>query len=433
TALLDVARGAHDDRGEARALSRLALLAAHESMDVAAAVPLLHDAARLAEASDDGALRAEIEWHLAQMSIYQGRLAAVEAHGQRALALAQASAQPDLAARSLNALTYGSFFAGDWPMMEARARAAATEFARLGNQALEIDSRNQLIDAQIALGDPRAAWVTGQATIAAARATDNAWGLAIALSAVAMGLLDLGDYAGADTLSAESLALVRAHGLAAVRVMSALRRAAVDRALLAPRAAQHALAAALAFNAEAPMPAFFDEIIAAEQCAVAAAAGRWAAAAAAAQAALAARSPGALRTGRSRWLETEALLRSGAEAAARADLAAFTTAAAANPRYQIAAWRATAVLAAWDRDPAPALAALEAARALATRLDLPGELWPIAAELGARYAAAGQPAAAAAAQQQAAALIQQIAAPLPPAARRQFLRAPQVQQVRRAR
>jgi hypothetical protein len=180
------------------------------------------------------------------------------------------------------------------------------------------------------------------------------------------------------------------------------------------------------------MPSFFDEIIASINCAVRAANGQWDAAIPFAQAALAARGPAQLRHATSRWWQTESLLRAGAGEAARADAAAFMAAAQDTPRLRIAAHRAAAVCARWAGDSAAEVGHLEAARAAATALDLPGELWTLATDLAPLYQAAGDAPAARAAWNQAAAILHGIAAGLTAPLRAAFLATPQAQAIVRA-
>jgi hypothetical protein len=66
TSLLAYARGAGELAMESSALNRLAILAAQQSFDLAAARGLLEEAWRVAEASSEPVILAETEWNLAQ-------------------------------------------------------------------------------------------------------------------------------------------------------------------------------------------------------------------------------------------------------------------------------------------------------------------------------------------------------------------------------
>jgi hypothetical protein len=89
--------------------------------------------------------------------------------------------------------------------------------------------------------------------------------------------------------------------------------------------------------------------------------------------------------GLTRWHETEALLRGGSADQAREDVRRFGERAHNKRRYRIPYLRALAVLAHWENEIDQAITHLEAARALAEQLGLPGELWQILAALGELY------------------------------------------------
>jgi hypothetical protein len=71
--------------------------------------------------------------------------------------------------------------------------------------------------------------------------------------------------------------------------------------------------------------------------------------------------------------------------------------------------RSQALLAQWDGDAAQAITHLEAALALAHKMELPGEAWPILGELGKLYAERGDPAQAQQACAEVAAIIRRLA------------------------
>ena len=86
------------------------------------------------------------------------------------------------------------------------------------------------------------------------------------------------------------------------------------------------------------------------------------------------------------WYETEALLRGGDGALARAGIARLDQAVGNNKRYRLILLRSQAVLAQWDGDADQAITHLQAALALAQEMGLPGEAWPILGALGGLYA-----------------------------------------------
>jgi tetratricopeptide (TPR) repeat protein len=110
------------------------------------------------------------------------------------------------------------------------------------------------------------------------------------------------------------------------------------------------------------------------------------------------------------WYETQALLRGGEDAAARAGIARLGAAVGANRRYRLILLRSRAVLAEWDGAVAQALGHLQAALALAHAMGLPGEAWPILGELGRLYGEQGEAEQAHTAYREAAAIIRQFAA-----------------------
>jgi tetratricopeptide (TPR) repeat protein len=109
------------------------------------------------------------------------------------------------------------------------------------------------------------------------------------------------------------------------------------------------------------------------------------------------------------WYETEALLRGGDEQLARAEVAQLSQIVGTNRRYKVILLRSQAVLAQWDGALETAVSHLEAALTLAREMKLPGEEWPILAELGRLYAAQGEDAKAKAAYGETAVIIRRLA------------------------
>ena len=108
------------------------------------------------------------------------------------------------------------------------------------------------------------------------------------------------------------------------------------------------------------------------------------------------------------WYETEALLHGGDEALARAEIERIATITGTNRRYQLPLLRSQAVLAQWDGDVVQAIVHLETALALAQEMGLPGEEWPILAELGELYAEQGEEAKSKAAYGEAGTIIHRL-------------------------
>ena len=109
------------------------------------------------------------------------------------------------------------------------------------------------------------------------------------------------------------------------------------------------------------------------------------------------------------WYETEALLRGGDEALARAEVERLSEIVGSNKRYRLILLRSQAVLAQWDGDLTQAITHLQAALALAQEIGLPGEEWPILGELGRLYAVQGEEVMAQQAYQDATVIIHRLA------------------------
>jgi tetratricopeptide (TPR) repeat protein len=116
-----------------------------------------------------------------------------------------------------------------------------------------------------------------------------------------------------------------------------------------------------------------------------------------------------LPVGLTGWYETEALLRGGDGDLARAEVERLARIVGNNRRYRLILLRSQAVLAQWDGDVDQAIAHLQAALALAQEIGLPGEAWPILAELARLYAEQGEDGKAKQAYGEAAIIIQQLA------------------------
>ncbi len=418
TALRARAQAARDAPQQVAALTQLALLAAQESMDLTAAEALLAEARAVADAHGDAAGLALVEWNLAQLDVYRGQPGPTPDHALRALALARAHDQPALAARSLNAAAYASFFLGDWAAVATYAGEARAAFATFGDRIMERDSLSLRGYALIHLGDTPGAVAAGREAVALARDLDNAWAIAAAACFLAIALTETGDYEVALAIAGEGLALAETHSLVQVRVLSALSAGLVHRALLDPAAALAADTQAAAFHEAVRMPTAFAELVAGALCADHALAGDWPAAAVAAHRALALRDPTRLVSPWTRPLETAALLHAGAVDAARGDLTALGARAPLAPRFHLAWQQAAAVFAEATGDPAGATDHLEAARNVAATLGLPGAALEIAGDLARLYGAAGQAAAATAAANMARAEIDGLAAGIADPARR---------------
>jgi hypothetical protein len=118
--------------------------------------------------------------------------------------------------------------------------------------------------------------------------------------------------------------------------------------------------------------------------------GDWEAAYRYAHQSLAAHNHSLLHGGLYHWYVTEALLRGGDLALARADAQRFGQQFGHSQRYQIPYRRCLAVLAEWEGDIGQAIEHLTIANTLAEAMSLPGEQWQILAALGELYRSSGE-------------------------------------------
>ncbi len=127
--------------------------------------------------------------------------------------------------------------------------------------------------------------------------------------------------------------------------------------------------------------------------------------------------------------ETEALLRGDDEELARDGVRIIEACAAGNRRYRIPYLRAAATLARWDGQFEEAVEYLGEAGRIARNIGLPGEIWPIEADLGRLYRELGSEELAARAYTRAASVLEGLAGDIKEEGlRSQFLAARSVQE-----
>jgi hypothetical protein len=226
----------------------------------------------------------------------------------------------------------------------------------------------------------------------------------------------------------QAVDMAREYKISTVQRLALAALGNVCQALLMLEEAREAHGEALALDAVI-MQRRFAATISDELCAEAAMASDWALALRYARQALELRKTSELYfyTGLTLWCTVDALLRGGDRAYAHDVLDRFGARIGANPRYRIAYLRAQAVI---DRARAAEAAGLGAAASLARELALPGQLWPILAELGASYRAQGDDERASQAFAEAAAIVHQLAARMEDdELRARFLAAPAVREV----
>jgi hypothetical protein len=389
TALRSEAHDADDPRVECAALNRLATLAETAGFDLEAQGAYLEAAQALAVASDDQAGKAETLWNLARHSVFRLALTEALSQSQQALELARGLDVQELVGRNLNWLALVESLVGAWTDALTHAEEAQAIFAALGDTVMRADSMAIAAGVYTMLGQPKRAVAVARQAYAMNLEIDNRAGVADAGEELARGLLDCGEYGEALEVSHATVSAARDSGqtmalIGTLALLGGIQRAigAIDAALAAHREAE--------VRAESMHFPLFSEHIAAELCADYAALGDWAQAAKQARRALAARAQhSACYVGRTRWCETEALVRAGELAQAVDDVQRFGARVGGSPRLRIAYLRAQAVVDLAHRQLTQAIDGLEAARKLAQACDLVGELWPIAAALSKLYQQCG--------------------------------------------
>ncbi|MFN8539840.1 MAG: AAA family ATPase [Thermomicrobiales bacterium] len=426
-ALLALSRASRQPARECDALNRLATVRAQGSFDLPGAMGLLAQAQAAAERSGDQLRLAETNWNQAQLTFYAWRLEECLAHGERALALAESLANPDLTARCLNIVGYAHMMLAHVPETEHFAGKARTLAATLDNRVIEIDCLSILTIIRVHAGDLQGGITAGQAGLALGRTIENPWGIANCTHALAQGLLDIGDIGAALAIAQEGLAAAQIAGHPPTIVFNLITLGNIFRALFSPEQAQqfHREALAIGEALHHPLLTEWSLIELNADCALA---GDGDAAASHARRAIAIRNHKQVYAGIARWCETEALLHSGEAELAIADIARSRQHPQTLPRSEFQLLRCEAVLAEARNDLATALVYLTAALMLARDLGLVPEHWQTSVALGDALLRHGDEASSHQAYREAATIVQQIAARIPePPLREAFLAAPPAQ------
>jgi len=361
------------------ALNRLATLASMRS-GYDKAVSLLQQAREVATHSSDTLGLAETEWNLAQFSNYHLDGANTVAHGRTALALAREIGNDELSARCLNVLSYGERALNLAHDALSHAEESSRLYAALGNRAMQVDGLAMTIDVLIECGQSREAITLGRSALEIGQRIENPWAQANAYMHLARASLDLGDYT--EALEAGRHAVRTAEGTAYLPMLTRVVLGNVHRALLDLDAAHKLHTDVLAMAEQLDGPPAFHAMIAAELCADFVFMHDWAAALEQARQAIRHRGYGVLPMGHSLWPEIKALVRAGERDLAARDVDHFAASVGEFRRYRVYELRARAALAGDDAH--TKLTHLREAAALAEEIGLPGELWQIYAEMGAR-------------------------------------------------
>src|SRR5579884_518856 len=370
---------------ECIALNHLATVIIHESYDLDQAMLQLQQALDAGEKSNDTTALAETEWSLAQLYFYRFDVRATVEHGQRALTLARQLDWAELVARCLNVTAYGIKDSGQWEEYMPYAQEALDIYRRLGNRAMEVDCRCLLASVKIHTGQPAAALAIAEEARAIALEAENLWGQANTLYHMATAYMEMGKYGEALALAQQCMDIARTHDITTWTGNSQMLAGTVYRAILALDEARAAHLASMAVH-ETVQSYPLTRVASAEVCADCALSGLWEEAAAFARLAIEPDIPlFLLATRLHRCYETQALLRAG-----EVELAANYTrlvgeSIGSNRRHRIPYLRSLASLARYQHRLDGAIAYLQEAAQLAREIGLPGELWPMLAELGDLY------------------------------------------------
>lgn len=374
---------------ECRGLNYLAELYNMPLLNPKKAFAVLEQAWLVAEQTDDRRGMAETAHNLASAS---GNLHDTDnelKYAHQALELARGLDHPQLLANCLRRLAYVNTGLREWELAEQYAMDAQERFEALGNLILANDMQRLVGGCQMQNGRPQESVETHKKAYAFIQQVENDWEQADVARFLAMAHMELGQYGQAIQLSRESVALARKANHPIVTIpLSAYGM--IHRPIMALAEAQ---AAWLEIQQAAEGDGFdpFPDLTLAELCAIHALRGEWEEAHEYARQVLAFHAGGSLPPiGLTSWFETEALLRGGDGDLARAEVERAAKAIGSNRRYRLPLLRQRAVLAQWDGDVAQAITHLQAALALAQEIGLPGEAWPILAELGKLYGELGE-------------------------------------------
>lgn len=368
--LLEQARAERDAAMQTIALNRLATVSAQGFFDLPAALGFLEQALDAAEQSGQDTRRAETEWSLSQIFFYVWELDRSRSHAERALTLARALGDTELAARSLNVLAYIQAVSyGTLADVEQQAQEARSLFARLGNRAMEVECLTIIAIARVFSGFPNETISIAQEGLHIAREIENPWGQANCSYTMVFALIELGKSQEALELAQTGVAAARAakHPPILVFNLSALGRAYRELGDFSAALAADLEAQAISEKLHHP---FVSELAAIDLCADYAQMRDWDTAYQYARAAQGIRKYERLYPGFTRALETEAYVRAGEMDAAQHDIERFGAHSRDNQRMQLQYHDALALLAQARGDISTARREWDAAQEIARVLQL---------------------------------------------------------------
>ena len=374
---------------ECLGLNSLATVHVNGFQDSQQAIPFLEEARLVAERSGNRRSLAETEWNLSLTARMEQKTELARHHGEQALAIARELGHPQLLARCLNSMAYVHARLRRWATVEAYANEARDLYAAAGNRILEADSRRVAGWSKIYTGRARDSLDSLRETFAFSRQLENVWGEAECAWRMALAQLELGSYGQAITLARQAVEQARTVGYPTMVVMTQSTLGAVQRTLMALEPARETLGEVLEETGEKGWAGFADWPLA-ELCALHASARDWDQAHVYARRILESREDESLLPmGLSGWYEIHALLYGGDGEIARAEVERLDKIVGNNRRFRIPLLRSRALLSQWNGDPHETIQHLQAARALAQEMGLPGEEWSILSALGDMYAEEG--------------------------------------------
>jgi len=358
---------------ECIAISRMAILAIQFHLDFEQANTLLQQALGRAEKANNRTLIAEVEWHLAQLGFYDFDASTIVVHSQRALAIAREQGLVELAARSLNVLSYGKKQSGHLNEAEIYAGEAIRLFQTTGNRAMEVDSMCVIADIMLNQGRVEEGITLAQTAYDLSLNIGNAWGQVNSMYHLAFGKLEQGAVTVALELANRCVALTEEFKLLVLQMNSYILLGIVQRAFGAVDDARNTHLTALELGKQLSSPALL-AAAAVELCADYAMLGQWVETETLALEVVTGKSDLFVMVfGLSRWYVTEALLRAGHVQLATEDLERWEARVDESTRHRIPYLRAIAIFASFKKQKGLNTVALQEALTIAQSLRLESE------------------------------------------------------------
>ncbi len=384
---------------------------------------------------DETSRVAKTPWYQAMLDLSTADLSLALPYGERALAVARSSGQPELIAQSLNMLTSVLMQTGAWEEYERHATEVLAYYVTLQDRAMEADALCMLAQAHLHRGRLHLGITNARRALRISQEIRNTWGQVNALYDLTSGLLDSGAYTEALESALQAVARARTLNRDSARASTLLLRALIQlggvyRAMQAGSAARTVDLEALTLN-ETLRSSSYTAVITSVLCADYILLGEWADAERyARQATRGAGEHELVYIEIPHWCVTEALLRGGDAVRAKAHLAHLNAHTGDGRRDRVPYLWACARLAAWEGRSEQARSSLEEARVLAEEIGLSDERWQLQVTLGDLDLARGEAELADCTYAQAMSVVQELAERIEDEAlRTSFLTAPKVQRI----